>query len=93
MDYLAICEKAAIAGGEAVVNLIPDCVVTKGDINVGHHAIVSSGDYKSQKAILNEINKHDKKSLFVTEEHIEDEIFRDRGVKNQYLNDLTYIYA
>jgi myo-inositol-1(or 4)-monophosphatase len=52
---------------------------------VGHHAIVTSADFKSQEAILNKL-RADHDSLFITEEHVKDKNFIDRLVRKENLD-------
>lgn len=89
-----ICVEAAISGGKAVVNYKPEEAKTKGDIHVGHHAIVTSADYKSQEAILKDIREHDNKALFMTEEHVKEKWFRDRIIRSDNLESMlsTRVY-
>src|SRR3989344_5869610 len=88
MKNLDLCIKAALAGGGAISDYKPTRTRTKHDIHVGHHAIVTSADYKSQKAILNEL-KSDMDSFFMTEEHVNERFFQDRLIKGKDLKKLT----
>ncbi len=75
MNGLELCIRAAINGGNSILDYKPLKTKTKED----YHAIVSSADYKSQKAILS-ILRQDRNSLFITEEHVRDRYFRERLV-------------
>lgn len=82
-EPLNSCIRAAIAGGEKIADYIPERAETKEDKYVGHHAIVTPADYMSQEAILKELRESD--SLFMTEEHVEDEHFRKRLIRENSL--------
>ncbi|MDO8509330.1 MAG: inositol monophosphatase [Nanoarchaeota archaeon] len=81
MNSLKLCIESALAGGNSIFNYKPKKAKTKKDVHVGHHAIVTSADYKSQKAILS-VLKSDKEALFITEEHVKDKYFIGRLIKN-----------
>ncbi len=81
MNDLELCIGAAIKGGNSISNYKPLKERIKKDSYVGHHAIVSSADYKSQRAILS-VLKQDRNALFMTEEHVKDKYFRDRLVRS-----------
>ena len=46
----------------------PDTNLTKGDSNVGHHAIVTTGDTASEQSILEEISRRHPEAHVLTEE-------------------------
>lgn len=83
---LDICKASALAGGIAVASYKPKEARGKDDKYVGHHAIVSSADFKSQSAILKEIRKYDPAALFMTEEHVKQSQFKDRLVTKDSLD-------
>ena len=91
MENLDIVKNAALAGGYAVRDYRPTDTEVKEDPDVGRHAIVTSADYKSQAAILKEIRGHYEAKtapFFMTEEHVEDEWFRDRLIRENNLGEI-----
>ncbi len=85
--YLKNCIKGALAGGKAIKDYRAKKVKTKEDMYVGHHAVVSGSDYKSQKAILKALSG-DKESFFITEENVKDKRFRERLISAEKLESL-----
>ncbi len=87
-NYLWVCKEAAVAGGSAIANFRSGSAETKGDVYVGHHAVVTPADYRSQKAVLNRIIREDPTGLFITEEIVKDEGFVSRIVGQNNLDRL-----
>lgn len=82
---LEACIESALAGGRTAMKC-NNLSAERKESSVGKiHSIVSKADYMSQKAILKKINEYDSESLFMTEEEIEDERFRDRIVSSENL--------
>lgn len=79
-DLIRKCEASALSGGRAIKDYKAEDISTKGDINVGHHAITSSADFISQAKIL-EVLLDDDSSFFITEENVKDERFRRKILK------------
>ncbi|MBI2631597.1 hypothetical protein HYW75_01185 [Candidatus Pacearchaeota archaeon] len=94
-ELMYICYQAAHAGGNAVADYKVKQAKTKGDVYVGHHAIVTSADFKSQSEILREIREHDPVARFMTEEHVKDKWFKNRLIKadnlDSMLNSRVYV--
>lgn len=86
--HLKACIESAMAGGKAISDHKPEESVVKDDKDLGYHAIVSSADFRSQCAILKELNKFDHDSMLITEEHVKDERFRKRLIKTSGLDKL-----
>ena len=85
---LEFCKKAAYNGGRSIINFVdPNKEVIKETDIVGHHAIVSGADYKSQDAILRLLEK-DRGSFFLTEEIVQDEKLKERIITLDRLKDL-----
>lgn len=82
------CITSALVGGRAVASYKARDAKTKGDKYVGHHAIVSSADFRSQSVILKEIKKSDKNALFMTEEQVKNKWFKDRLIKTDNLEEM-----
>ena len=80
--------KSAIAGGRAISNYKPGMAEIKNDRDVGYHAIVTDADFRSQDAILKELNKYDQDSMLITEEHVKDRGFEKRLIKTSALDKL-----
>lgn len=86
---LELCKEAAYAGGKSITNYFNKQKenIKETDI-VGHHAIVSEADYKSQRSILKILNKRDKDAFFLTEEIVQDKKLKNRIITLEKLNKL-----
>jgi myo-inositol-1(or 4)-monophosphatase len=69
---LQTCIDAATAGARAARRAGPTDLVTKNDPVLGHHAVVSAADYRSQKAILDVLGRAMPGVPIVCEETAED---------------------
>lgn len=57
--FLDACINAALAGGKSVRGYSAQMVEVKSDLELEHHAIVSSADFRSQAAILEVLSRFD----------------------------------
>lgn len=68
---LQACTDAALAGARAARRAGPADLVTKDDPVLGHHAVVSAADYRSQKAILGVLGRARPDVPVICEEAVE----------------------
>src|SRR3989338_10483559 len=88
--YLKACIEAAEAGGYTTLDFKPTTLEVKTQSIVGHHAIVTDVDYRSQKAIVEKLRQYDKKDFWLmTEEHVDDEDSKRRLIRSGNLDRLT----
>ena len=85
---LRACIQAAIAGGMAISSHRLSRAKAKGDAYVGNHAIVTDADYISHAAIIKKLAGLDAESLFITEEHVKDESFKERFIRSSDMGKL-----
>ena len=69
---LRTCTAAAVAGARAARRAGPADLVTKDDPVLGHHAVVSAADYRSQRAILGVLGRAMPDVPVICEETAED---------------------
>ncbi len=86
-SILANCMKAARAGGEVIRNYRPLKAKEKGDVYVGHHAVVTEADFMSQEAVLKQL-RNDADAYFVTEEHVKDPDFSRRLMQTSDMREM-----
>lgn len=86
IKQLEACKKAALVGGQAITNINPKKlhVGMKGTDELGHHAVVTNADERSQKAIFEILKRTDPEALFIAEEAklIKDAEVRKRLITN-----------
>jgi fructose-1,6-bisphosphatase/inositol monophosphatase family enzyme len=76
--FLRICIDAAVSGAQAAVSASPTRIKEKHDPHVGHHAIVSAGDFRSQFAILKVLTNSCPESFLLMEEAVKDRQYQQR---------------
>lgn len=84
-----ICHYAASAGSRAAAKCRLRKARTKADEYVGHHAITTRADFKSQKAILDVITRLDEESLFLNEEKVSMKSLQHRLIKSSNLDQMS----
>ena len=80
---LKTCIEAAMAGGLVLKERLIGGMKarTKGDRDVGFHAIVTPADFISQETILSVLRKEDPNAYFITEEQVKSPRFIQRLVR------------